>query len=60
MGRPFDRRSFDAFTATGSGPSFNDQFAPARVPAHRARYRWPPYLTSLAQRLRLRRRGDVP
>lgn len=60
MGRAFDRRSFDAFTPTGSGASFRDLFAPPRVPKHRARYRFPHYLTRALARARLRRRGDVP
>jgi hypothetical protein len=60
MGRPFDRKSFDAFTPTGSGQPFNQEFPAAPVPAHAARYTRLPYLTDAATRAKLRRRGDTP
>jgi hypothetical protein len=60
MARPFDRISFDAFTATGSGPTINDLFATPRIPAHVARYAGrPPYMTDAATQARLQKQGDL-
>jgi hypothetical protein len=56
MGRPNQYPIRDAFTPSGSGPSLplHDH---SRVPRHVARRTVPAYLTTLAQRLALRRKG---
>jgi hypothetical protein len=60
MGRPFQYRSRDAFTPTGSGPRIKDVHDAQDVRVHKAHYAGrPPYMTDAAQQAKLRRQGGA-
>ena len=60
MGRPGQYRTFDAFTPTGNGRRFKDEFPPHDIPEHRARYAGRPgYMTNAEQQAKLRKKGEA-